>query len=519
MDVFKLLIPEVILFLAACALLMLGGSAGTRARKIAPAVALIALLIALVAAVFASPTGQIDRTGALAVTEMSAYVKAISIGVSILFVLLAWPTSASGDSNRSIHFSTETSEYFALLLLAVAGMCVVGAANSLPTLFLGIELSSIPTYIMVTMSRPQQQAQEAGVKYFFLGAAAAAILLLGMAYLFGVTGEMRLDRIADAVRGMTVGHVPALLTLAGVLLIVGLLFKLAAAPLHFYVGDVYQGAATPVTAAISYIPKVSGTIALLKILDALGGSGGGAWQGAGMLDPKLIKLLVIVAVLTMTVGNVLALLQYNVKRVLAYSSVAHSGYILVGIASMALLAPGPRAEAMGAVAFYLLAYGIMNTAAFGVLMMLPGAAREPALSAETYDDIQGIARRRPWPALAMTLCCLSLIGVPATIGFFGKLYIVRPAIGSGDTQLLWLAVLTMINAVISAAYYLKIVATMWTLPEPEHRNHATPPSERPLPVVIAVGLSAAATLVFGIVLPLAGALYHKATTLTIALGR
>jgi NADH-quinone oxidoreductase subunit N len=154
MDVFKLLIPEVILFLAACVLLVLGGSAGAAARKIAPAVALVALLAALVVAVFASPVGQVDRTGALAVTGMSAFVKATAIGVSILFVLLAWPTSAGGDSNRSIHFSTETAEYFALLLLAVCGVCVVGAANSLPTLFLGIELSSIPTYIMVTMSRP-----------------------------------------------------------------------------------------------------------------------------------------------------------------------------------------------------------------------------------------------------------------------------------------------------------------------------------------------------------------------------
>jgi NADH-quinone oxidoreductase subunit N len=177
-----------------------------------------------------------------------------------------------------------------------------------------------------------------------------------MAYLFGVTGEMRLDRIADSARHMidAGGYVPPLLTLAGVLLIVGLLFKLAAAPLHFYVGDVYQGAATPVTAAISFIPKVSGTIALAEGARSVGG---GAWS----LDPKLIKLLVIVAVLTMTVGNVLALLQYNVKRVLAYSSVAHSGYILVGVASLALLAPDQRPDAVGAIAFYLLAYGLMNT--------------------------------------------------------------------------------------------------------------------------------------------------------------
>jgi NADH-quinone oxidoreductase subunit N len=338
-------------------------------------------------------------------------------------------------------------------------------------------------------------------------------LLLGMAYLFGVTGEMRLDRITQKALEMTRNGVPALLTFAGVLIVTGLLFKMAAAPLHFYVGDVYQGAATPVTAAISYIPKIAGTAALVKVLYALGG---GQW----VLDPKLIKLLVAVAVLTMTVGNVLALLQYNVKRVFAYSSVAHSGYILVGIASLALLAPEYRADAVGAIAFYMLAYGIMNTAAFGVLMMLPAGANEPALTAETYDDIQGSAKRHPILALAMTLCCLSLIGVPATIGFFGKLYIVRPAIQSGDTQLLWLAVLTMVNAVISAAYYLKIIATMWSLAEPEGRAHAgaIARTERPLPVMIAVGLSAAATLVFGVVLPLAGALYHKATTLTLAIG-
>jgi len=512
MNALPYMLPEIILLIAAAVLFVLGTSVKPSIKRLTPVIAVFALIGAFFASIVVDAGTGVVKDSVL-VTNFSLYIKAISCAVATLFVLLAWPTSKAGDGNDSINFSTETGEYFALLLLAVAGMCVTASANSLPTLFLGIELASIPTYIMVTMSRPHLVAQEAGVKYFFLGAASAAIMLMGMSFLFGVTGEMQLTTIAASIghhSGLASGGLAStglaspLLLLAVVLIVVSFLFKLAAAPLHFYAGDVYQGAATPVTAAISFIPKVTGTVALLKILYV---AGGGVWA----FDPKLAQLIWIIAILTMTVGNILGLLQYNVKRVLAYSSIAHSGYILVGISTaMLVTSPEYRTQALAGVAFYLLAYGVMNTAAFGVLMLLPSKIRATATTAETYDDIAGAGRKHPLLGLAMAVSCFSLIGMPATIGFFGKLYIVKPAIQSGQPILIWLAVATMINATISAAYYLKIVAAMWSRTSAdENVEQQAEPAPQSLPVLAAVTLSVVGILAIGIILPLTGGLFAE----------
>lgn len=506
------MLPEILLLVAAAVLFILGATPTSSARRAAPVVALVAMIVAFFSALISNQmNGPID--GAL-----GHYVKAIATGVGALLVLLAWPTSADGSDNPSISYGTETGEFFALLLLAIGGMCIVSTANALPTLFLGIELASIPTYIMVTMSRPHELAQEAGVKYFFLGAAAAALMLLGMSYLFGATGEIQLDKIATAIaphageNGPGSNPMPTLALLGVVILIIGFCFKLAAVPMHFYAGDVYQGAATPVTAAISFIPKVSGTIALLKILQV---AGGGEW----MMDPRLINLIWIIAVLTMTVGNVLALWQYNVKRVLAYSSVAHSGYILVGVAALASAHdPAARQQALGAVLFYLAAYGIMNTATFGVMMLLPsrthGVTPRPATTAETYEDLAGAGRLHPLLGLAMTASCLSLIGIPSTVGFFGKFYLLRPAITSGQPALVWLAIITMVNAAISTGYYLKIISTFWS---PAEDSAAAPASPRSPAVVAAITMSVAATLALGIILPLTTSLFAYSSSAGAAL--
>lgn len=498
------ILPEILLMIAAAVLFVLGASIKPIARRVAPVIAAMALLLAFLLSVTSDVPGIIAKDSLL-VTQFVLFIKSLVCGVGMLFVLLAWPTTPTGDANRSIHFSAETGEYFALLLLALSGVCITASANSLPTLFLGIELASIPTYIMVTMSRPQEVAQEAGVKYFFLGAASAAVMLFGMSYLFGVTGHMDLGRIASVLHEQMVsGQVmPVLFLVAVVMIVLGFLFKLAAVPMHFYAGDVYQGAATPVTAAIAFIPKVTGTVALIKILYV---AGAGDWA----FDPKFAKMLWIIAVLTMTVGNLLGLLQYNVKRVLAYSSVAHSGYLLVGLTTV-LYAPHSeyRDQALGAVAFYLLVYGVMNTAAFAVLMLLPSRSNAPATTAETYDDLAGTGRRYPLLGLSMAVACFSLIGMPMTAGFFGKLYLIRPAIQSGESVLVVLAVITMINAAISAAYYLKIVATMFTRTSPQAQDALE--VERPAPVVAAVVISVVTVLVLGIILPLAGGLYQQAT--------
>ena len=525
------LMPELILIVVACALLLLGAVPGAGARRAAPLIALLALAVVFFMQMTRDETGQTavrDATGVVAVFNFAQFVKLLSAGVAILFVLLAWPTNRDATGNPALDYATEASEFFGLMLLSVAGIFLVASSNDLILLFLGIELASIPTYIMVSISRPIPAAQEAGVKYFFLGAMSAAVMLFGFSYLYGTTGLIHLDRIGEAFRATAEQPLGATrlapwAMLAVVMLVAGFAFKIAAFPLHFYAGDVYQGAATPVTAFLSFVPKASGMVALIKLVHVAGGN---SWAA----PEQLTKLLWIMAALTMTVGNTIALWQVNIKRVLAYSSIAHSGYMLVGLTALAAASTyGAQQQALQGVLFYLTAYGIMNAGAFGVLMLLPARPMRtwsgqltpvpPATTAETFEDIAGQGRRHPGLALAMAVCCFSLIGLPLTVGFFGKLYLIRPAL---DSKLYWLVVITMVNAAISAAYYLKIVATMFLRPDPDDADDtrgaaataaaaARARLATPLPILAAVVLSVFGTLLFGTVIPATQMLVNQVT--------
>jgi NADH-quinone oxidoreductase subunit N len=249
-------------------------------------------------------------------------------------------------------------------------------------------------------------------------------------------------------------------------------------------------------------------VALLKILYCVGGE---QWA----VPPQVVKLIWVLAVLTMTVGNVLGLLQLNIKRVLAYSSIAHTGYMLVGVT--ALLSADRNSdvqnEALQGVLFYLAAYGITNAAAFGVLMMLPSRQSQPATSAETFEDLAGAGRKHVVLGLAMATACFSLIGLPLTVGFFGKLYLIRPALGAHNY---WLVAVTMANAAISAGYYLKIVGAMFLRPEPSRAFEANVPETAPMrirsvPVTLSIALSIAGTLLFGAILPATEVLTNEVT--------
>jgi NADH-quinone oxidoreductase subunit N len=380
------------------------------------------------------------------------------------------------------------------MLLSITGILLVTAANDIILLFLGIELASIPTYIMVSISRPIPAAQEAGVKYFFLGAMAAAVLLFGLSYLYGTTGSIRLDQIAATFKNQAVttaaGGLSQWQLLAMLMLIGGFAFKIAAVPMHAYAGDVYQGAATPVTAFLAFVPKSTGFIALIKILWVAGGN---SWS----VPHQIVTLIAVLAVLTMTIGNVLGLLQNNIKRVLAYSSIAHTGYMLVGLAALIKSTDAnTQAAALGGVLFYLVAYGVMNAGAFGVLMLLPSRNPRPATTAETFDDIAGTGRDNVGLGLAMAACCFSLIGIPLTVGFFGKVFLIQPALNTPG--LTWLAIAMMINAAISAAYYLRIVGTMFLKSESTIEPQETERVSIPAPIGVAIALSVIGTLVLGI---------------------
>jgi NADH-quinone oxidoreductase subunit N len=517
-ELFVAMFPEIVLCITAGALFLIGVSDKASSRRLAPILAVVALLIAGLSqlTVIGGNAQVVDKWRTVQIFEFARFIKILSAGMGILLVMLAWPSDSEATGNSALHFGTEAGEFFGLMLLSVAGIFIVAGANDIMLLFLGIELASIPTYIMVSISRPLPVAQEAGVKYFFLGAMAAAIMLFGFSYLYGITGTTKLDemlKIYDgAMRGSSVPQPWLALTpwttLAVVMLIAGFAFKMAAVPLHVYAGDVYQGAATPVTAFLSFVPKISGFVALLKILFVISG---GHWQ----VDHRIVKLLWVIAVLTMTFGNTLGLLQFNIKRVFAYSSIAHTGYMLVGVTALvATDNPAYQTAALQGVLFYLTAYGLMNVGAFGSLILLPSRGNQPATSAETFEDIAGKSKTHMGLSLAMAVSCFGLIGLPTTIGFWGKFFLILPAWNAGLT---WLVVILVINAAISAAYYLKIVAALFLRPEPVvSRSIGTSvpetPMRRPFPVLVSISVSMAAVLGLGIILPATQRISERAAT-------
>lgn len=522
------MLPEIILVCVAGLLFLLGISVKSAARRAAPWITLAALIgvawMVLQQAVLSRPIA--DDYNTFRVAGFSQYIKLLVCVIGAMLTLLAWPTDRQATGNSAISFGGDTGEFFGLMLLSLAGVLMVSGANDMILLFLGIELASIPTYIMVSVSRPIAVAQEAGVKYFFLGAMAAALMLFGFSYLYGTTGTTDLNAIASSLYATTTagGEVKATAwqVLAVLMIVAGLAFKLAAVPLHFYAGDVYQGAATPVTAFLSFVPKTTGIVALIKIMWVLGG--GESWA----VPHTLAKLLFILAALTMTVGNLLGLLQLNVKRLLAYSSIAHSGYLLVGLTALAYAhgKPAVQQSALQAVMFYLAAYGVMNVGVFAVLMMLPSREPNVATSAETFEDLAGQGRKHIGLGLAMAVGCFSLIGLPLTVGFFGKLYLIVPVweLAQADSAKLrpmaWLIVITMINAAVSAGYYLKIVATMFLRAEPpafgveleaQRRFGGDAMPLKSMAMTLALVLSTAATLGLGMILPATQLLSNEVT--------
>ena len=500
--------PEVVLAATACLLFLLGTSTTVLTRKMSAYISLVVLVVVFIGQICRTTyhvASIIDAGGAVHTQPFSEYIKLITTGIGALLVLLNMPTNRDGTGGNASNFGGDTAEFFGLLLLSLAGLCIVASANDLMLLFLGIELTSIPTYIMVSISRPIPVAQEAGLKYFFLGAMSAAIMLFGFSYLYGTTGSTSLDQITNIFAAQNMpgkANWTDWQTLAVLMLIAGFAFKMAAVPLHSYAGDVYQGAATPVTAFLSFVPKTAGFVALIKVLYAVGG---GSWA----VPDVVAKTLWVIAALTMTFGNILGLLQFNIKRTLAYSSVAHTGYMLVGITALVSagkVSTGPvsasiQSDALEGVLFYLAAYGITNVAAFGVLLLLPSRHNRPATSAETFEDIAGQGRKHVALGLAMTVACLSLTGIPLTIGFLGKIYLTLPA---AHANLVGLSIILWVNAAISAAYYLRIVISMFLRSEPTQMVGPTAGPLRlfqPASVVFAVMLSVILTLLLGTYFP------------------
>lgn len=337
----------------------------------------------------------------------------------------------------------ERGEFYSLLLFSTVGAMILAAAGDALTLFLGLETMSIGAYAMTAFRRASPRSSEGALKYFLLGSFAAAILIYGFTLIYGATGHTDLAGIGAAAR--TAGAQTPLLVMGALLVLVGLAFKVSAVPFHSWAPDAYEGAPTPATAFMAIAVKAAAFATMLRVLIlSLGDAGWTSWASGW---PPVVAT---VAVLTMTVANLVAGRQESVKRMLAYSSIAHAGYALVGVTA---IMHAPR-EAGGAVLFYLAAYSVSTAGAFGALILCGSRGRE----AVSYEDLAGLGRRHPAIALAFTVCLLSLAGIPPTAGFFGKWVVFRVAIDSG---LYWLAIVALINSVIGAYYYLRVLVYMY----------------------------------------------------------
>lgn len=357
-------------------------------------------------------------------------------------------------------------EYYTMLLFAAVGMMFMASGNDLVIIFLGLETLSIATYVMAGMRKTDLRSNESAMKYFILGSYASGFLLYGMALIYGATGTTNITGIASKIG---YANFPALLFVGGAMLIVGFGFKIATVPFHVWTPDVYEGAPTPITAFMASGPKSAGFASFLRIF-VLGFPFVSGIQVTEFLHYSWTSALTIMAILTMTIGNIAAIVQNNVKRMLAYSSIAHAGYALVGfIGAGAAKSVVVRDEAISAVAFYMLTYAIANLGAFAIITLL--AQKDDRRT--KFEDYSGIGFKSPVLSFALALFMLSLLGLPLTAGFIGKVLVFRPALEAGSTMLTILVVAAVINTAISAYYYLRLIVVMffkertadWTTPK------------------------------------------------------
>jgi NADH-quinone oxidoreductase subunit N len=443
----------------------------TRNRHVLSFFAILGTILGTSATIYAyTSVGAGSAFGGLIQLDAFSIFFHLLVGaVSILVVLISGPYLEREN--------LESAEFFALVLFATAGMGVLSSAQELLTAFIGLEMSSISSYVLAGYRRDTIKSSESAMKYFLLGSFATAFFLYGIALVYGVTGTTNLALMGAA------DSTSNLLKLGLALILIGLGFKVAAAPFQLWTPDVYEGAPTPVTALFSAGPKAA-TFALLLRIFADVPAATHFWFWAFW----------ILAVLTMFVGNLGALVQTNVKRMLAYSSIAHAGYILVAFAAVTFLEGNSDtggAAAYAAVLFYLLSYALVKLGAFTIVSQLGGAG-EKHLS---LDDYAGLGTRQPVVAATLSLFLLSLLGLPVTAGFFGKFYVFKAAVNS---HLIWLAVLMAANSIIGAYYYFRLIVVMY-MREPNTEAGPVPAVIGfPLPVNVVLAVTAAGTVYFGL---------------------
>jgi len=404
----------------------------TVAGSLAAAIAAIVLYRQL------PPGASIPLMGEMLVADRTGYV------LTALFCVVTAMSALMSPAHQREH-DWQIGEYYGVMLLSASGMVMLAQAANLVTIFLGIETMSIGVYVMTAMRRRSRRGNEAAMKYFLIGAFATGFLMYGMALIYGAAGTTSLVKLQAA---LPVTQNPGLVVAGAFLLVVAFGFKVAAVPFHMWAPDAYEGAPTPVTAFMAAAVKAAAIAAMMRVFGIALGGEIIPYGTLGWASP-----MVVIAAITITIGNISAVRQDNIKRMLAYSSISHAGVLLVGICALGLGSPTANAGLV----YYLIAYSFTTMGAFAVVSYVGSKGRERLL----VDDWAGLGSQYPAAALAMTICLLSFGGVPPTGGFFAKFYIFKSAMEVYDGQLLWLVAVGVINSAISIFYYLKIVTAMY----------------------------------------------------------
>jgi len=480
-----ILLPEILILLSATTM-MTAGAFIKAPRRVWCLTSVVTLLVALVALVLLRKSVT-DPYGSVALNDaMSGYGRLFFVLTGIIILAMAHDQV---DDARA-------PEFFGSLLFINAGAMLVTAANELVFLFVGLELVSIPTYLLLYLSRRNTTTQEAATKYFFLSIFSSGLLLFGLAYLYGMLGVSNLKTLgylAQAPVSLPNAPHPVLGLIALVFIMAGLGFRVAAVPFHFYAPDVYEGSPTIVAALLAWVPKGIGFIAILRTVTAVIPTSSSPPID---LTQKAAVLCWIIAAVTMTLGNTVALAQTNLKRLFAYSSIAHAGYLMVGVTVAFRNGPSIDGITLGSesILFYLVSYALMTLGAFAVIIGLS----TPARPVETVDDLAGLARSRPVMALAMAICLFSLAGIPPLAGFIGKfnLFVAAFAASTDSDARMYqsLAVIGVINSAIGAYYYLKIIVAMY------YREPTGAPLQSRLawPTALAIGTCSSLTILLGL---------------------
>jgi len=425
---FAPLLPEIFVLTMTCIILLVDLFLTDQNRYISYLLSVITMGVAAVITMVGIPSQpEVVLAGTYVNDEMGSILK--------IFVFLVTAIVFVYSREYLTHRNLFKGEFFVLALFAVLGMMVMISAHNMITIYLGLELLSLSLYAMVALQRDSSTAVEAAMKYFVLGALASGLLLYGMSMIYGATGSLDLAEISTFIG--QVQEKDLVLLMGVVFVIVGLAFKLGAVPFHMWVPDVYHGAPTAMTLFISTAPKIAGFAMVMRMLV----------DGMGDLHIYWQDFLIVLAVLSMVIGNIVAIAQTNMKRMLAYSTIAHMGFLFLGILS-------GTAEGYAASMFYTIAYAIMGLGGFGMIILLSRSGFE----ADKLEDFKGLNDRSPWFALVMMVLMLSMAGVPPALGFFAKLAVLEAVVSAG---FVWVAIIAVVFSIVGAFYYLRIIKLMY----------------------------------------------------------